>query len=278
MSRHLVRGALAAGALVASSLISLPTADAASSGDALAQQFHHELNAERAARGRAPLALEPAAASASVAWADQLRVAGRLRHSGGGRAEIIGTGSRTGEITAAWMRSSTHRDLVLDAAATGVGIGVACDGQGRVWVVAQLARDAAAGRPARSTTSAPAVDPASGMDCSQAQVHAIHRLYLSFLGRPADDTGLATYRASLAQGRTLADVATALASSAEHAHRYGHLGDAAFVDAAYRIVLGREPDPAGAAHWREVARLHGRTTVLVGFADSEELRLRTGWW
>lgn len=278
MSRHLVRGALAAGALVASSLISLPVAGAASPTDALARQFHHELNAERAARGRAPLALEPAAASDSSAWANQLRIAGRLRHSGSGRAEIIGTGSRTGEITAAWMRSASHRDLVLDRAASGVGIGVSCDDRGRVWVVAQLARDAAAGRPARSTASRPAVDPGSGMDCSQSQVHALQRLYLAFLGRPADAGGLATYRGSLAQGHTLADVAGALAASPEHAHRYGHLGDAAFVDAAYRVVLGRAPDPGGAAHWREVLRHHGRTAVLLGFAESEELRLRSGWW
>lgn len=280
MSRRPFRGALAASVLVLSSVLAVPAVSAEAPMEALVRQFHQELNAERVARGRAPLPVDPAAATASSAWAGHLGAVGALRHSGGGRAEIIGTGGRTGEITAAWVRSTVHRDLVLDAHATGLGVGVSCDGQGRIWVVAQLTRSATAGRVARTAASSPAVDPGSGLDCAQASsggVNAIRRLHVAFLGGPPADGAVAAHAAALATGGTLDDVARQLAASPEHAQRYGRLGDAAFVDAAYHLVHGRRPDPTGAAHWREVARGKGRHAVLLGFAHSEELKQRTGW-
>ena len=51
-----------------------------------------------------------------------------------------------------------------------------------------------------------------------------------------------------------------------------------FVEALYRVCLGRSAEPSGLAHWTDVIRASGDpTTVLQGLLASEEYRLLTAY-
>jgi hypothetical protein len=105
----------------------------------------------------------------------------------------------------------------------------------------------------------------------------VRRLYAAFLHRPADPGGLATWTARSAAGESSASIGRMLAASPEFAARHAGLSDRDFVTATYRNVLRREPDPGGFDTWLHVARTQGRAAVLLGFAESAELRQLTGW-
>lgn len=106
---------------------------------------------------------------------------------------------------------------------------------------------------------------------------SVHRLYRAFFDRDGDLGGLTSWQTARAGGMALDTVADHFATSPEFASRYGSLDDAAFVDLVYRNVLGREADGGGRAYWTEQLR-RGRTrgSVMLGFSDSVEFKLRTG--
>lgn len=70
-------------------------------------------------------------------------------------------------------------------------------------------------------------------------------------------------------------IAAYFANSAEFKARYGSLTDAEFVDLVYDNVLGRAGEQAGVNYWNGVLRTEPRSTVIVGFADSAEFRVKT---
>jgi hypothetical protein len=270
MCRRLVRTLVALGAAM---LVLGAGPVAAQGGDPLARQFHAELNAERAARGVAPLAVDPGLEAGSQAWAGHLQGAGKLGHSGPGLVEIVGSGVWTGQVTDAWMRSALHRRLVVDRNLAAVGLGVSCGPDGRMWVVARF-RQHRAGQAAPAAPPSPrAVPSTSGSGCGAIRADAVvSRLYAAALHRQVDAAGAATWSAALASGWSPRDVARALAASPEFAARQRSLDDPAFVRGVYRGLLGREPDPVGFAGWLAVARSAGRSAVLEGAASSTEFR------
>ena len=100
------------------------------------------LNAERAAHGVAPLALDDRLVAKAHDWAAVMAASG-VRHSNltegvGGPwsrlGENVGSASDVRAVHRLFMGSSVHRSLVLDARMTKVGTGVAVAG-GRVHVV-----------------------------------------------------------------------------------------------------------------------------------------------
>lgn len=267
--------------LLFSAVLPLSAAGARTAGinDLLSRQFLAELNSERAARGLGPLAWDHSVAGASASWAYQLHLSGRLRHAGSGRAEIIGNGYRTGQITEAWMRSSGHRNLIADSNLTSVGIGVSCDAAGRIWVVAQFVQANPYQASPRSTSASPRVTPAgAGLDCAShdGTERAIRRLYLAYFSRDADPVGLVHWSHLAAVGHPLTWISEQFAVSPEFWARYGSVSDERFVTLAYHNVLGRSPDHGGYQHWLAVLRVAGRGPVMAGFADSVEFRHRSG--
>lgn len=91
----------------------------------------------------------------------------------------------------------------------------------------------------------------------------VNGVYQCLLGRMADPSGLSTWTTALANGTSLFEVASLIASSPE-----------AFTDAVesdYESLLGRSADPAGLAMW--VGDLESGATdqqVLAGIAGSQE--------
>lgn len=101
------------------------------------------------------------------------------------------------------------------------------------------------------------------------------RLYQAVFLRPPDTAGLAYWQGEVRRGRSLTQVATAMAAAPEFRTRYGTLGDAAFVDRIYRNVLGRAADAAGRRYWLGVlAGGKPRGTVVLSFAQSPEYTTR----
>jgi uncharacterized delta-60 repeat protein len=65
----------------------------------------------------------------------------------------------------------------------------------------------------------------------------VNRVYQTLLARPVDDSGLATWTGSLAQGATRAQIVQAIESSPEYLTRV--------IDGLYQALLGRNADPTG---------------------------------
>jgi len=100
----------------------------------------------------------------------------------------------------------------------------------------------------------------------------IDELYRDVLGRAPEPGGEAYWLRQLAGGRTLESVAAAFHGSDE---RYARVGGTppAFVDALYRQLLGREPDPDGRRAWLDrLAAGMTRTDVAASFYGSVESR------
>jgi uncharacterized protein YkwD len=136
------RGRLVAFVLVAlfGVLPLIGPAAAETTEDVLAAQILAQLNTERAARGVPSLQVDSNLESPALAWSRRMADSGGLNHSTDGRAEIIARGWWTGQITEAWMYSPSHRNLIVDPNLRFAGVGVACDGQGQMWVTVQFLR------------------------------------------------------------------------------------------------------------------------------------------
>jgi subtilisin family serine protease len=94
--------------------------------------------------------------------------------------------------------------------------------------------------------------------------------YHKILGRAPDDAGLTAWVRQLEAGLTDAQLAAAFLGSAEF---YGAAGgtDQAWVQALYRVDLGRAADPSGASHWAQrLADGASRTEIALGVTASAE--------
>ncbi|MBS7699077.1 DUF4214 domain-containing protein [Chelatococcus sp. YT9] len=79
----------------------------------------------------------------------------------------------------------------------------------------------------------------------QAEIAALYKV---ILGRDADDAGLAFWSEQSANGMSLGDLAHAFIDAAEFEQPSAEVA----VTRLYADILGREPDPAGAAYWAGV--------------------------
>ena len=258
-------------------------ADAAMSSQesTLAGEFLQQLNAERAARGIAPLIQDSSLSSGALSWADTIAGRQTLVHSGAPVAEIIGYGGRTGSISQAWMKSSSHRNLIVDPNLGYAGVGVACDSSGRLWAVVQFRRiDTRLGTQSSSSQSPVMTPSASGSTCgsvSSSTVNSIKRLYSAYFLRSADSTGLAYWKSESSAGVTIPEMSEMFAGSLEFKNRYGNLSNRDFVRMVYINVMGREPDSGGYSYW--LGKLSGsmsRGGMMTYFSESPEYRSRTG--
>ena len=102
----------------------------------------------------------------------------------------------------------------------------------------------------------------------------IIKAYREVLGRDPDARGLAHYRAKLRSGWTYGQLRDDLRRSQESR---GNSINAAVVR-AYREILGREPDPAGLAHYERMMREKGWSegAVRQDLMKSQEARQRNG--
>ncbi|MEZ5228001.1 MAG: DUF4214 domain-containing protein [Acidimicrobiales bacterium] len=262
-------------------LVVAPSTASASSGieGTLEQEFLAQLNAERAARGIAPMSSDGGLIGASRNWADSMAGRGGLVHSSDGRAEIIARGYGTGQITDAWMRSPSHRNLIVDPNLTVAGVGVQCDANGQMWAVVQFERaDRSLGTLSSSSATPRITDPNSGHGCgSGVGTGSVERLYLAYFLRSADASGVNYWVGELQRGARLKTVSEAFAASSEFRQRYGNLSNADFVRLVYVNVLGRQPDASGLNYWTSMLnRGTPRGEVMIGFSESAEFMARTG--
>lgn len=256
------------------------SAGASSGAEAvLEQQLLGQINAERAGRGLGPMVAEGSLAGASKTWAGSMAGRGGLVHSSDGRAEIIARGWGTGQITEAWMRSASHRNLIVDPNLVMAGVGVRCDASGQMWAVVQFTRADKSIGTLRSSSETPrmtASDAGSGCSVS-ANLSSVERLYIAYFLRPSDASGAGYWATRLDQGAGLATVSEAFAGSTEFQNRYGSLGNRDFVKLVYVNVLGREPDANGYGFWvGELDRGMARGEMMIGFSESAEFRTKTG--
>ncbi len=106
-----------------------------------------------------------------------------------------------------------------------------------------------------------------------------YRLYQAYFQRDPDVGGLCFFTQPFSSSMPTAALrgpADFFAASPEFAARYGAVADAEFVRLIYRNVLGRSPDAAGGAYWQnQLARGMTRGTMMIGFSESAEFRLKT---
>ncbi len=135
------------------------------------------MNAERAARGVAPLHWDGGLASSATSWSAHLEAIGSLVHSNvnlllGSRFDevaenigyVSGAGATSGAMHVDFMQSAHHRDAMLSGALDVVGIGVTCAPDGTMWVTEQFGRWTTTGPyvPIASTPAAPIARPDAG--------------------------------------------------------------------------------------------------------------------
>jgi len=109
-----------------------------------------------------------------------------------------------------------------------------------------------------------------GPDTNEA---TIQRLYEGLLGRGGDTGGLSTFDAQLTSGASKAVLASEFLNSPEYVAAHGTPSSDQFVASLYQGLLGRVPDPGGAALWSGL--LGGgvsRGDVAVAIADSPEAK------
>ncbi len=104
---------------------------------------------------------------------------------------------------------------------------------------------------------------------------SLYRLYCAYFARYPDPDGLAYWHASLGQSLSLGEVSGLFRASGEFQQTYGELGDEEFVSLVYQNVLGRSPDPEGAAYWVDLLTKGNLSHdgVMLYFSESPELRL-----
>ena len=112
------------------------------------------INQDRAAHGLAPLAWDVQLADYAQSWAGRIAAAGDLIHTDLGslmrlpymaswwtiRENLLyGSAGMSGaDAENLWMSSGPHQANILDPSVNYVGVGVAYDGAGRLWLVAEF--------------------------------------------------------------------------------------------------------------------------------------------
>lgn len=102
-------------------------------------------NSVRASAGLPPLQRDGSLDAMAASWAKELASSGRLRHSNipsrivgkpwSTAGENVGYGPSVGVVHNALVKSSGHYANITGASFTRLGVGVAIDGAGQVWVV-----------------------------------------------------------------------------------------------------------------------------------------------
>jgi uncharacterized protein YkwD len=119
-----------------------------------AQTFLDRTNSLRAANGRAQLVPHPVLSDKAQAWAEHMARTGVLQHSSltanlnglkwKSLGENVGMSPRTSNtlltIHNMFVSSPDHRANLLNSGFTHMGVGVAKDSSGRVWVAEVFAR------------------------------------------------------------------------------------------------------------------------------------------
>jgi hypothetical protein len=100
----------------------------------------------------------------------------------------------------------------------------------------------------------------------------VDRVFVDFLGRPADPSGKAYWIRSLGSGKTMRTFRAQLFGSNEYFTKAGGTNEA-FMRRAYNDVMGRNPDPAGFEFWvNRLNRGAERGGVVANFLGSTEAR------
>jgi hypothetical protein len=131
----------------------------------IARDIHVRVNDERAARGLPPVVWHEGLAALARDWSEEMISTG-YRHSPEswrihpdfvGIGENIFMGPRdAAEAHVGWMESDGHRDNLLHAGYTAIGIGVVCRNDGHLWATQLLGVPAGVAAP---PTSGTAVEP-----------------------------------------------------------------------------------------------------------------------
>ncbi|MDQ1444920.1 MAG: hypothetical protein QOI20_1384 [Acidimicrobiaceae bacterium] len=173
-----VRGVLAvvlmAAALVTSAPVLTAPAGAVSGNEAtVAGDLLGFANRERVARGLPALQLDDHATGKAQEWAEYMRSRNTLSHRSDFKSSFSGysaagenvgeTEGTAGELHRMWMGSSEHRRNLLQPGFDAAGVGVACAGDGRMWVVLDaVARDSSTAN--RFSSATPATSPQTVAD------------------------------------------------------------------------------------------------------------------
>jgi Domain of unknown function (DUF4214) len=113
---------------------------------------------------------------------------------------------------------------------------------------------------------------------TEASMRRVDGLYVNILGRTADPMSEAGWAAVLHNGGTEEQVAAALLASPEFAQRANSLADSpaspnvSYVEALYRLLLGRAASGADIDFWAAHVLGMGRSAVATSFLSSAELR------
>lgn len=131
-------------------------APAASAITSVESCFYNSINSERSSRGRARLALKSDLVTIARRHSQRMASDGRIYHNGNLGNEIsgnwyaagenVGMGPTCNSIHDAFMASTGHRNNILDSDYNQIGVGVAYDSDGTIYIT-----EVFAGR--RSTTT-----------------------------------------------------------------------------------------------------------------------------
>jgi hypothetical protein len=254
-------------ALVAAIVVVAPAQSASASSETSA--IIAKTNEYRAQNGLGGLAENAAMNAVAQAWAQQMGADNNMRHNpnhstqipAGWRAagENVAAGYATPAATVdAWMASPGHRANILNGSYNSIGTGWFIAG-GRSWSVQVFA--AYPGVTAPVSGSTPINDATS----------LIYSLYADILLRAPDSGGVNTWRDYLVnKGWPTLTVANAILYSDEYYLQR--------IDAAYREILGREPDAPGRADWlqRMQTRQVSVDEIRLNFTRSMEYYLNSG--
>ena len=139
----------------------------------MAADLFSRVNAERSARGLAPLVWDGSLASYATSWSADMAAHG-FRHSSIsnllGPYDYVGeniaagsAGTLEGSLHNAWMHSDGHRANILAPGFTHVGIGAYCAPDGGLWLTEDFGRTSSEGA-APISGSTPPVDPIARPD------------------------------------------------------------------------------------------------------------------
>jgi len=149
-------------------------AGSGSTAQTLTNDLFDRLNAERRARGLAPLKWDADLARVAGEWSAQMARTGNFAHRDLGAAGSLpgmskfsalgeniawveGYPSMGNQLHVGWMKSEGHRANMLQRGFDSVGIGVVCSG-GRAWATQNFGRLDNSGAPSMSS-STPAEEP-----------------------------------------------------------------------------------------------------------------------
>ncbi|MDB5368328.1 MAG: putative pectin lyase [Rhodospirillales bacterium] len=113
----------------------------------------------------------------------------------------------------------------------------------------------------------------------QVDANAIARLYAVGLDRAPDAGGLSFWVGQEQSGMSHTAVAQAFVNSPEFQTDTAALSNGGFLSLLYNTAFHRAPDAAGEQAWLQfLGAGHGRGEVLLGFADSAEMKAATAAW